>query len=677
MIGSKKWHQTPQWLKWMLSGLAGLVLFLCFSGVPYLAQETPTQPKSVVPTANPHSGLNSPQELEEFLDKFFAEQMPELHIPGAVVAFVKDGEAFFTKGYGYADLEKKTPVIPDRTLFRVGSVSKVFTATAVMQLVDRGLINLDDDVNQYLKHFQIERNYPEPVTVKHLLTHTSGFSQHYIGIAARTEAEMLPLADYVAKYNPPRVRSPGILYSYSTYDSDLLGYLVEVISGVPFAQYIKENILHPLDMGRSSFLQPPPSPLASDIAVGYDYEDDNYEPLPFLYLNIAPAGGMSATATDITHFMLAHLQNGRYENQRILSDKSAQAMREQQFTDHPKLPGIGYAFHERFKNQQRVLAHSAIFRGYTGLLSLIPEQNLGIFIAYNSFDPKLHERLTTQFLDQFYPVLEEPDPPKPLADFQQRAKRFTGTYRDIEYPAHTLAKVSSLFGHVSVRQGENGTLTVNFPEGFFATIPPQDNLTKLVEVEPLLFYRFNDDDYVVFAENERDRITYMFHPLDLGPAGFEKLPWYETTYFQLPLVGFFLVVFLSAFWKWPAEPVIRQLRQGSSSREKRHSPTAKLAWLLAGLIATLYLTFLIGMGLAFWLTGPLNLIYGVPTAMRGLLFIPLIAAVLTLAFPVFTMWAWKNKYWSFRGRSHYSLITLAALGFIPFLNYWNLLGFRF
>jgi hypothetical protein len=292
-------------------------------------------------------------------------------------------------------------------------------------------------------------------------------------------------------------------------------------------------------MKRSSFRQPLPEDLAADLAVGYEYENDDYEPLPSLILNIVPAGGLSSTATDMTHFMLANLQNGRYENQRILSEKTAQQMKQQQFTDHPKLPGVSYAFHERFKNGQRVLAHSSIFLDYTGLVALIPEQNLGLFIAYNKFKPKFNEELINQFLDHYYPVGEEPEAPQPLANHQQRTHMFTGTYRHIEYPQHTIAKVTSLVNHVSVREGENGTLEVNIPETFFGTIPPQDTTVKLIEVEPLLFYRYNDDDFVAFGANEEGRITFMFHPLDLGPAGFERLPWSKLHIFISPCQYFF------------------------------------------------------------------------------------------------------------------------------------------
>ncbi|MCX7593712.1 MAG: beta-lactamase family protein [Fischerella sp.] len=657
----------------------GMILCLFLSSLPNLAQ-TPTSTESTNQN-NTQTGLTTPQELEAFLDKFFDEEMEELDIPGAAISVVKDGSEFFSKGYGYADVEKQTPVIPEKTVFRVGSVSKLFTATAVMQLVERGLLNLDDDVNKYLKDFQIENNFPNPITVKHLLTHTSGFSQRYIGIAAREKENILPLGKYLKQNLPPRVRPSGELYSYSNFDFDLAGYLVEVISGVPFAQYIEENILQPLDMKRSSFRQPLPADLAADLAVGYEYENDNYDPLPSLFLNIVPAGGLSSTATDMTHFMLANLQDGRYENQRILNEKTAQEMKQQQFTDHPKLPGIGYAFHERFKNGQRVLAHSSIFLGYTGLVALIPEQNLGLFIAYNKFKPKFHEQLINRFLNHYYPVTEEPEVPQPLANHQQRVQLFTGTYRHIEYPQHTLAKATSLVNHVSVREGENGTLEVNIPETFFGTIPPQDTIVKLIEVEPLLFYRYNGDDFVAFGADEDGCITFMYHPLDLGPAGFERLAWYETTYFHIPLLIFFLLALLSAFWIFTVRAIIRRFHQNTKSSKSKASENqprkANLGWVLAGIISTLYLTFLIGMGLALLLTNPLEFIYEVPTPVIILLYLPLIATVLTIALPIFTFLAWRNNYWKFSARLHYSIFTLTALMFIPFLNYWNLLGFRF
>lgn len=156
-------------------------------------QDISTQTNYDMSSLSHQQGPTDLRELEAFLDTFFTEQMKELHIPGAVFILVKDGEIFFAKGYGFANLEKKTPVIPDKTLFRVGSVSKLFTTTAIMQLYEKEMLNLDDDVNKYLRNFQLEDNYPQSVTIANLLTHTGGFDERLTGMAARSPSEVLRL----------------------------------------------------------------------------------------------------------------------------------------------------------------------------------------------------------------------------------------------------------------------------------------------------------------------------------------------------------------------------------------------------------------------------------------------------------------------------------------------------
>ncbi len=305
----------------------------------------------------PHPGPTDPQELETFLDAFFTSQMKELHIPGAVFILVKDGEVFFAKGYGHANLEKRTPVIPDKTIFRVGSVSKLFTATAVMQLYERKQLKLEDYVNKYLRLFQLEQNYPQPVTFANLLTPTAGFDEHFIGQHAGKISEVIPLEQYLATRMPPRTMPPGQVISYNDHGMSLAGYLVEEISGVPFAQYIDENIFQPLGMSRSSFQQPPPPPLLLDIAVGYRYKAGTHRPYQYDYLNTTPIAGAISTATDIARFMIAHLQLGRYRNSRILDEATAREMHRQHFTHHPRLRGRAYGFSEWFENGQRAIFH--------------------------------------------------------------------------------------------------------------------------------------------------------------------------------------------------------------------------------------------------------------------------------------------------------------------------------
>ena len=549
------------------------ILFFSLSGFPYLAQGTPagtgqlpflsppqsqpTEPDLVEPPPSTRQGPTDPQEVETFLDKFFAKEMPTKHIPGAVVALVKDGEIFFTKGYGYANVEKKIPVVPDKTLFRVASISKLFTGTAVMQLYERGLLDLNRDINQYLKRFQIENPYPEPITLANLMTQSEGSSQRLFGIADRTASEMVPLKEFIPDHMPPIVWRPGELYSYSNMGSTLAGYLVEVISGLPFVQYIDENILRSLNMQRSTFLQPPPPSLASDLAVGYEYQDGRFQSLPFLYLNIAPAASLSATATDMAHFMIAHLQNGRYENSRILEEETAQLMHQQHFTHHPKLPGITYSFHEHLENNIRAIGHLGSLRGYSSSLTLIPEQNVGLFVACNSFNG-IHEKLRNQFFNHYYPVQEKPTPAKPPTNFEEQAARFTGVYRDVEYPRGTLASLGAVLGHVHVKSNGDGTLTVQAPEFFFSRGSVK---RKLIPVEPLLFQRAGDDAYTAFGEDSKGNINYLYNPIRSRISAFRKLPWYETIPVQLSLTGFCAVLFLSAGVTWLARSLSRRFRK--------------------------------------------------------------------------------------------------------------------
>ncbi|WP_414588635.1 serine hydrolase domain-containing protein [Scytonema sp. PCC 10023] len=678
---TRKLYKNP-FIRRILVGLTGFILFLSLSGLPSLARDVPakfpfsnpqqqqpiTTPEPPVAPAATAPGLNDPQEFAAFIDNIFNEEISKSHVPGAVISVVKDGKLFFTKGYGYANLEKKIPVVPDKTLFRVASLSKLFTATAAMQLYERGLLDLDGDVNKYLKNFQLENPYPEPVRVAQLMTHTDGTTKRRISIAARTEAEMKPLGDYLAKYMPPVVWRPGELYSYSSHSTALLGYLVELISGRPFVQYIDENILQPLNMRRSTFLQPPPRALASDLAVGYQYQNGKFKSVPYLYLNIAPAAAMSATATDMAHFMIAHLLNGRYENSRILEADTVRLMHEQHFTHHPKLPGTGYSFRERLENNIRASGHLGSLRGYSSSLTLLPDQNIGIFIATNSFSG-VHGKLMTQFFDHYFPVTQKGAPLKKLALSEEQLNRFTGTYRDLEYPRDTFAKLTAPFEHINIKKGGNGTLVVSTPGLFFLGNAPK---LRLVPVEPLLFQRVDDDAFTAFGEDSRGNIAFAFNPIWPKIGAFEWVPWYETIWVQLGIAGFCAIVFLSACIMWPIRPLIRRLR-GKPFQKKQFSN----ALAIAGLIGTLNLVFLIGLPLSLWLIGVWKLVYGVPTIVVALLCLPLVTTVPTFVLTFFAGLAWIDKRWSLMTRLHYSLIALAALVFIPFLAYWNLLGFQF
>jgi CubicO group peptidase (beta-lactamase class C family) len=315
---------------------------------------------------------------------------------------VKDGGVFFMKGYGYSDLEDEIPADPQTTVFRIGSTSKLFTATAVMQLVEEGKIDLDANINRYLERFQIPDAYPQPVTTAHLLTHTGGFDERVIGSFARTPSEVRPLGEYLAEHMPARVMPPGQVTSYSNHGLALAGYIVETISCLPFEEYVAEEILEPLGMAHSSFAQPLPPALAADMAIPYP---QGVEPGPMLYTLIAPAGMLSTTTDDMARFLIAHLQDGRYGDTRILEEEAAQLMHRRHFANQPDIPGWAYGFTERTENGQRVLDHGgADPTGYGSMAVLLPEQNLGFFAVINSrFRDELLMELSKALLDHYYP----------------------------------------------------------------------------------------------------------------------------------------------------------------------------------------------------------------------------------------------------------------------------------
>src|ERR1700752_2132917 len=155
-------------------------------------------------------------DFETFLDALIPSQLRNRNIAGAVISVVKDGQVLFQKGYGYADVEEKKPVLPDQTLFRPGSISKLFTATAVMQLVEQGKLDLDRNVNDYLD-FPIPKTYPEPVTLRQLLTHTGGFEETLKNLFVSHESDLKPLPTYLVNEMPTRIFPPGKIPSYSNY----------------------------------------------------------------------------------------------------------------------------------------------------------------------------------------------------------------------------------------------------------------------------------------------------------------------------------------------------------------------------------------------------------------------------------------------------------------------------
>src|SRR5688500_5105033 len=249
-------------------------------------------------------------DVEAFLEGIVPLQLERENIAGAAVSVVKDGKVLFSKGYGYADREKKTPVSADETLFRPGSVSKLFTWTAVMQLVEQGKLDLDGDVNQYLDFKIPPGPEGEMLRIRDLMTHTPGFEESLKELIGEDADNIASLEKTVKRWTPERIYPAGTMPAYSNYATGLAGYIVERVSGRTFDDYVEQNILAPLGMHDSSFRQPLPEPLFARMAKGYLTASG--KPQGYEFINLAPAGSMAATGSDMARFMIAHLHNGAF-----------------------------------------------------------------------------------------------------------------------------------------------------------------------------------------------------------------------------------------------------------------------------------------------------------------------------------------------------------------------------
>ncbi len=633
---------------------------------------------STPPPPSP-TGLSDPRELETFLDGVISTQLQGDHIPGAAVSVVKDGQLLFAKGYGSADLQAGKPVNAQTTLFRLGSVSKLFTATAVLQLAEQGKLNLHADVNTYLKTFHLPATYPEPITLADLLTHTAGFEGRDTGLqAARTTSDLEPLGQLLAEHVPARVRHPGELTAYSNYGVALAGYIVEQVSGMPFEQYVEQHIFQPLRMRESSFRQPVEARLSADLSQGYTYSNGVYRPGPFEAIAVPPAGAMSATATDMARFMLAQLQHGRLGNERILQEATAKAMQTQQFTNDPRVPGgMAYGFEVHYRNGQRLLVHPGGTADFYALLALLPEQQVGVFVAYNSFGGAadyLSYPFLQAFLDHYFAAPKEPRP-RPSAGFAERISQISGIYWGTDRSYTTYEKLlDSFLWAMSVSDGGNGRLVISWQFGSLDPRSAAGPPVTFVEVAPWVFQRVDGPETVVFRP---DKSGMLMMRSSYPVMAFTKVAWYETSTFHLVLAGACVLMFLSALLLWPLGFVRRALK--GKPPLSRPCLLPHLSRWLAGVLCVLNVLLVIGLLLFLFeqLTANQPDYYsGVPPLLTAVFILALISAVLTVGVVVFAILVWWGRFWSVGRRVHYSLVALAALALTWQLDYWNLLGFR-
>lgn len=440
--------------------------------------------------------------LQRLGDSVITAAMQREHIPGAALVVVRNSRIVLLKGYGLANVEKRQPVDPRTTIFRIGSISKVFTANAVMQLADRSALSLNEDVNRYLHRVKIPASSWGPVRVEDLLDHTSGLDEIRPGTQAPTADSVLSLADFL-RTRLVRVRPPGQIISYSTYGITLAGDLVEEVSGVPFETYLRQEIWAPLGMARTNITVPPG--LRESVSPGYELTNGVNEIAPWEWYHTTPASSVNSTALDMAAFIKAHVGDSATAHL-VMSDRAYGDMHRQHITMHPRLPGFAIGFYEDYVGTLRVLEHGGQVAGFSSLLILIPEAQTGIFVVSHHENSHLRDDVKFALLGYLFPAARErlpvPPPPKGSAKY---AVRFAGRFAPTT-SCHS-CKPRSVPYIVDVKANDDGSISALG--------------NRWVPAGSLLFVSPDGTAYVSFREDESGQVSGLFAG---GSYSFEKLP---------------------------------------------------------------------------------------------------------------------------------------------------------
>lgn len=615
---------------------------------------------------------NQDTSLEEFFDNTMKSKLEQYHVPNATVSVVKDGKIVYKKGFGLADIENNIPVDPDSTLFRIGSTSKLITWTAVMQLVEAGKLDLNTDINRYLD-FEIsprlekplQRTDAEPITMTHLMTHTPGFEDRPEMLFRLSQDELLPLHEYIKKYQPARIFPAGAVAAYSNYGTALAGYIVERLSGQPFADYIEKNIFTPLNMKHSTYRQPPTLDPPARMAKPYRFINGAYIEGSFEYIMLEPAGSMSSTAADMANFMLAHLSGGAYGGGRILKEETAQEMHKQHFTYDPDLGGMTLGFMEGVFNDKEVLFHSGSTMLYNTCLYLVPEENTGIFISYSGGNHLLHCEVFQEFMDFYYPVKAQIEG-APGEGSRERAEKFAGEYQMNRKNVTTGEKIDGILS--------GGIINVAVDEDGYLLVTHNGETNKFIEIEPGMYQNLREgrtqDVFGTFH-----KIIFKTDPLGNtmlttdGPMTYSRIPFYSTLSFTALAALLIILIVISSLIYW----LVRMIAGWFKKAKNKDSWFSALAvWV--GICTGITILFLF----ANLFSSGIDPVYLLPPeaymtiAKPWLDFVSPLMWIFSLLLALLTVIAWWKGFWGRWARVQYSIFTLAVIGLMWMINYWNI-----
>jgi CubicO group peptidase (beta-lactamase class C family) len=608
-------------------------------------------------------------DLAAFVDGFVSGRMHSEQVVGVTVSVVHGGELIFARGYGHDDLAAGRPVEAARSLFRPGSISKTFTWTAIMQLVEQGRLDLDADIQTYLPDLEIAQSFAEPITLNHLMAHTPGYEESVMGhLFADDPAGVLPLVEYLRDFRPRRVRPPGVLPAYSNYGVAVAGHIVASVSGLPWETYVEQHIFEPLGMNDSTFrepwtvdhLDPMPARLRQNMSKGYVRRGGAYHAGDFTFIgHVSPAGALSTTATDMARWMLAHLNLGRLGDARVLDSETARRMQRQHHTMDPQMPGMAHGFIESHIHGYRAIGHGGGTIHFLSDMQLVPDLGLGVFISVNTTGGGgLIDEFVAALVERYFPAGPFTIPPAAVAAEAGRPlAEYAGSYLPSRRPFTSVERMF-LLGGASVSAPGDGGLLVAGAGGEY-------------RLEPLggdSFRNRETGQRVTFTSDPDGAINAILVPVPVlvlekvGPFGNPSV-----LYGILAAAGFILACAVVGAW----------LR-----RKRPLQQTPAEAWAARLLIVTA-LVWLAVFGLGAIGTMPMGsdfaaVFFEFPApALVAALALTLPAAVLSVLSGLLLYPVWSTASWPLWRRLRHTGVVLAALATLLVLRNFNAIGFNY
>lgn len=607
-------------------------------------------------------------ELRALLDPLLQRQLQEGRLAGAAIVVVHDGAVRFRAGYGQADVRTQAKVCADTTLFRAGSVSKLITWTAVMQLAERQKLSLDTDVNEYLAAagFALPPAFSRPVTLKNLMTHTPGLEAntyygHALSAAPALLSRFLPARMPARIWAPAQTFTEGGAACYSNWGGALAGRIVELVAQQPFDEYVEQRIFKPLGMESSTFREPLPAHLAPFMAAGHRNDGSSIEPQAFEYNSgLGPAGSFSTTVADMAQFMIAQLDGGQGRDGRILEDTSVQRMQQRVYAPHRHVNGATLGFYETYLNGRRTVGHGGLTLYFRSEMMLLPEARFGVFVMYNTMPgPDMPGAVMQCLMDAYFPA-ERPDF-MPPADFPARARRYIGSYAPTLRSYRRVEKLLA-FSPFEVTATPDDRLRISNIDG----IADKD----WVEVAADTFRRADGAETIAFVPPAPDRVTHIVGPCAIAPS--YRLPPSEREFFRLPeftppyarrelwftLVG---LVVLAAV----ASIVTALLRWGFGTAEGAHGLAAVLGGINVAIVAALQ---------AARRADPYQAVIRPPWTLSAAQALALVSLALGAGVLLLACQAWLLASWTPYARIEYTILAGSSAAFLWWLRHWNVIG---